>query len=108
MLNQQEARERVLKYLNKSYHNSNDEIVILDKHTVERAYGWIFFYQSKKFIQTENISYMLIGNGPIVIEKIDGKTHCLGSGYYKLEDEIRDFEIRRFGKPVDDETEEGC
>lgn len=111
MLNQQEAKLRVLAFLNQGCYASQDSIIILDEVTIKRPYGWIFFYQSQKFLETGNFSEMLVGNGPIVIEKANGTIHSLGSGYYKLEDEIREFEIRRFGTSdyrVRDKTDHGA
>lgn len=31
---------------------STHELCILEEHTIEFEYGWVFFYQSKKYIET--------------------------------------------------------
>jgi len=48
------------------------------KKTIEDANGWIFFYNSLRFIQTGDSINMLAGNGPIFISK-SGKETILPS-----------------------------
>ncbi len=43
--------------------------VILDEHTKETEFGWVFYYQSYDFIYRGIEGKMLIGNGPIMIDK---------------------------------------
>ena len=68
----------------------NDEIV-LDGDPKETEFGWVFFYNSKRYIETGDVNGALAGNGPIVIMKSTGDV--LGTGTAKpLEtylDEIR-------------------
>lgn len=64
-----EAKQRVLEFL-----NSNDPLMdmsyaIRDERTLEKEYGWIFFYDSKEFLETQNDLYTLVGNAPVVFEK---------------------------------------
>lgn len=46
--------------------------VLLDEHTKEKPYAWIFSYQSKKYIDTGNISYAFAGNSPLFVSQING------------------------------------
>jgi hypothetical protein len=52
---------------------------IVESHTIEKPYGWIFFYQSKKFLQTGLDQDKLAGNGPVIVNKYDGTIEFLGS-----------------------------
>ena len=56
-----------------------DSLVIVEHATLEKEYGWIFFYNSRKYLETKNERYLLYGGGPIVVEKADGSIHELGS-----------------------------
>jgi hypothetical protein len=56
-----------------------DSLVIIESSTIEKDYGWIFFYNSRKYLETKKDRYLLYGGGPIVIEKEDGSIHQLGS-----------------------------
>lgn len=52
---------------------------INDSKTLERPFGWVFFYNSKKFIETRDIRYQLAGNGPIVVNKHSRAVTVLGT-----------------------------
>lgn len=43
----------------------------------ERDYGWIFFLQSRQFLETQDDHYYLYGCGPIIVDKEDGSLHRL-------------------------------
>ena len=86
MIDQESARSTALNYLKSHAHAYTGEIVILDEETIEKPYGWIFFYQSRAFIETGDFSHFLVGNGPIVIERTDGSIHTLPS--HKHPDEV--------------------
>jgi Immunity protein 35 len=55
-----------------------DEFEILVEKTVDAESGWVFFYNSKEFIETRNPIASLAGNGPIFV-KLDGTVHDLPS-----------------------------
>ena len=64
-------------------------LVLLEEDTIEKPYGWIFFYQSKPYLETGNISFALAGNGPFLVKKADGMIKVFGSAYgtdYYLEE----------------------
>ena len=50
------------------------------EHAVKTEKGWVFFYNSKKFIETGNISFALAGNGPLLVAQ-DGAIRCLGTAF---------------------------
>ncbi len=62
--------------------------------TIEQSYGWVFFYNSRRYLETGDIMFAFAGNGPVVVERKDGTVTELGSGR-SVEDELRDFEIAR-------------
>jgi hypothetical protein len=54
-------------------HPSEIKIVMLDEYTIERPFGWIFFFQSKKFMETGKLRDRLVGNLPILVNKHSGE-----------------------------------
>lgn len=61
--------------------NSQTEVQLIDEETISKTYGWVFFYQSKKYLETENFSEMLVGNAPILINRINGELKVLGTAH---------------------------
>jgi hypothetical protein len=66
------------------------ELQLEDAYTIERTFGWVFFYQSRKFIASGNISDCLVGNAPLVVTR-DGELHVTGTAY-PLEHYLAAFE----------------
>lgn len=48
-------------------------------NTREEPFGWVFFYQTKDYIETGNFSSMLAGNSPFIVDRGDGSLHVLGT-----------------------------
>lgn len=59
--------------------NCPQDTVIDDSKTIVKPYGWVFFYQSKKYLKTEVFGEMLLGNAPILITRINGELIVFGT-----------------------------
>jgi hypothetical protein len=92
------AKALATKVINSDYHVPGDELVILDENTIEKEYGWIFFYTSREYLATGEIGAMLAGNGPIIVEKSDASITQLGSAR-PFEDYLREYESKRGHSP---------
>jgi len=64
--------------------------VIVDTETHELSWGWVFFYNSKEYLETRDIVQALAGNAPIVVTH-DGKVHETGTSK-PLEEYLRDIQ----------------
>jgi len=73
--------------------NSEDEIVciLLNKETIEKPWGWVFFYQNQKFIETNNIKYALAGNAPYLVNRHTGQLTTTGTAN-SIEYYIKEYE----------------
>lgn len=67
----------------------------LDK-TVEFELGWVFFYQTKDYIESGNLLSAAGENAPIIIDKRTGAIHVTGT-VYPVNKYIVDF-LSRKGK----------
>lgn len=81
MITQQEARKRAMQKILQNWNVENDEPFIFDESTIEKDFGWVFFYDSRRFIETEEFSYCLAGNAPIIVNRFDGSAHFTGTAY---------------------------
>jgi|GEM_PF-738824 len=93
MIGKDEARSLVLASVLKSWDIEGDEPIILDDVTIERPFGWVFFYQSSKQERTGNSSYPLVGNAPIIVNRFDGSLHVRGTAR-PTEEYVREYEAR--------------
>ncbi len=74
----------------------DDELIILDEYIIEKSWGWVFFYTSKKWHETKDFNYAIAGNAPIIVERTTGKLIATGTAY-AIERYIENYE--RTGDP---------
>lgn len=53
--------------------------VIVDSATLEREFGWVFFYDSEEHQTTGDFRSALLGNAPIIVDREDGSIHATGT-----------------------------
>lgn len=61
----QEAR----KLVESNVLSKNPNLTLLDDLTTEYENCFVFYYQSKKFVETGNDNYFLVGQGPVIVSK---------------------------------------
>lgn len=67
------------------------EARIVREATIAKPYGWIFFYQSKDFLDTGNPSAQLVGNAPIVVDGHTSELRVTGTAM-PLEHYLAEYE----------------
>jgi len=109
-----EAVEIVRKYLNRQavemknfgscllgYVNPNVKLEILAEGTEEYDFGWVFYYDSAKFIETGDSREAIVGNAPLIINKQSGELVVTGTAHntsYYLNNYIKTGDPHKEGK----------
>jgi hypothetical protein len=95
VLTKVEAKQLVYTRINAEDPGAADtvELAIMDSETIEKEYGWVFFYQSKEFLKTGNDVYALLGNAPYIVNKYTGELIETGTAN-PIEDYITEYEAR--------------
>ena len=52
MLDKESAKQKVLEHINENLNSESSEVVILDDKTIEKEFGWGFFYNSKAYVES--------------------------------------------------------
>lgn len=95
MIDREFARRIAAEHLEEGCPNpSGVTPVILDSKTIERDFGWVFFYESKEYLDTREIGARMLGNAPIIVDRRDGSVHVTGSAM-PVERYIAEYERRR-------------
>ena len=79
-MNKVAARELALGYV-KAKESAGLEFVLLDDATIEEEFGWVFFYDSKRHVESGDYRDVVVGNAPIVITRADGCIHETGTAF---------------------------
>ena len=75
---------------------TGDTLVILDEETIEKKWGWVFFFTSRKWNETGDLRYAIAGNAPYLVERASGRCFPTGTAY-GIEHYIDNYE--RTGDP---------
>lgn len=97
MLTKNEARTLVLAELEQpaesQYPDDPTDLVVIGECTIERDWGWVFFYTSDRYLKTRDIRYALAGNAPYIVNRHTGEVRVMGTAqpieYYIAEYERR-------------------
>lgn len=54
-------------------------LIIRRDLTIERPFGWVFFYDSKRHVETGDFRDALLGNAPLIVDRRDGSVHITGT-----------------------------
>ena len=84
MIDQQQARQIATDWLMSRPTRGFDgllELSILDQHTIEADFGWVFFWQSQPSLETGNFSDQLLGNAPLIVDRRDGALRVTGTAH---------------------------
>ena len=49
--------------------------------TTEFNFGWVFFWNSRRFLETGDPRFALEGNTPFLVDRNDGTVRPIGTGY---------------------------
>ena len=64
------------KYIDQMQLEINASLKIVK--VIEKSFGWIFFYQSTEYVESNDFRKMLAGNAPFVIDVEDGRLQVFG------------------------------
>ncbi len=78
-LNYDYAKRVAIEYLHQQ--NCEYELVLLEDETLAEEFGWVFFYNTKKFQETGDFRDMVGGNAPIIIDKDTGELTEAGTAF---------------------------
>ena len=95
MVSKTEARELARKYVSSMEMKTGLELVIKDNETIEKSFGWVFFYDSKDFVETKDPKFIIAGNAPIIIDRKSGAIYETGTA------RSVDFYIEQFERAND-------
>ena len=90
MIDKNEATTIAEEYLKTIPSIGDVELALMPEHTREFEKGWVFFYQSRRFVETGDMMEMVGGNAPLIVDKMDGSVHVTGTGR-PIEDYVSEY-----------------
>lgn len=73
MITQEEAQARAEALLDSEVRPwMDDEVVIDSSATMTAGTSWLFFYNTRAYLETKSMAHALAGNGPVIVSAQDG------------------------------------
>jgi hypothetical protein len=76
-----EAAELVREKLREYETAGSPPLVLLEDKTLTRPVGWVFFYQSRRYVESGDVRDALAGNAPIIVDRDDGTLFVTGTAH---------------------------
>ena len=80
MLTRETAELLLLDRLRQDHPMDGDVDTVAITQVIERPFGWVFWYNSKKFVETGDERQALLGNHPVLVDRFDCTFHRTGFG----------------------------
>lgn len=95
MLTKETAREKIETKINEPDPYWPDKPVMLvdDEQTIEKQWGWVFFYNTAEYLTSGNMDDDLLGNAPYIVNKNTGEIVKTGTAY-EIDHYIREYESK--------------
>ena len=81
MLTAAQAKGLAQAQLSAFSEGSEFEVVIIDSATIEREFGWVFFYDSRQYLETGEFMHRLAGNAPLIVNRLTGEIVATGTAH---------------------------
>jgi hypothetical protein len=75
MISELEAVEIATRFIASMATAVDGGVAIASAETIRKPYGWIFFYNSRRYLETGDPLEGLGGNGPVVVEQEGARVH---------------------------------
>jgi len=56
-------------------HTQKLQVVRVDEHD----FGWLYFYDSSRHAQSHDVRDALVGNAPLIVDRVDGMLYVTGT-----------------------------
>ncbi|MFF1724827.1 YrhB domain-containing protein [Streptomyces sviceus] len=104
MIERDAAVQAVEEQLERDYQQwravSADAVRMAVVRVEEHELVWIVDWQSETFVRTRKLKYMLVGNGPYLVDRVDGGLHAIGVVSAETGEWEADYRARIRGLPV--------
>ena len=81
MIDRQQAETIAEAYIRELVRMGSPLYVLRRQETLDEAFGWVFFYQSARYLETGAFSDQLAGNSPLVVFRDSGEVRSTGTAY---------------------------
>jgi hypothetical protein len=79
-ITREQARAAAKRYVANVSADGGTEYVVVEELTREYDFGWVFFYNTRAYVETGDEMQMAVGNAPVIVSR-DGAVHVTGTAH---------------------------
>jgi len=80
-VSRESARLKAFAYLVECIPDFDDEFGIVDDATMDEGWCWVFFWNSRRYLETRSRQDAVAGNAPVVVMKESGRVYLTGTAF---------------------------
>ena len=62
-------------------HDDHHDQKLVVARVEEHEFGWVYFYDSSRHLETGDARYAVVGNAPLIVDRNDGKLYATGTAH---------------------------
>ena len=78
-MTKEQAFQVAKEYVDSESAQAGLELAILEDRTLDKPFGWVFFYDTVEFIRTGDDMARAVGNAPLIVDRESGEVHSTGT-----------------------------
>lgn len=90
----QEAKAIAYQKIGENLNHPNRPVII-DEATLEFEWGFVFYYNGKRYLEEKYMDAAYIGNVPILVDKYDGTADYVGGAAVILDSDLEKYRNRK-------------
>jgi hypothetical protein len=73
----------------------NKDVVLQPEKTEVKPFGWVFYYNSRDYVESGDFLASIPGNGPILVDNEEGTVQLLSSSPGLVAEQLKEYARRR-------------
>lgn len=57
------------------------DLVLQEDRTIDTSFGWVFFYDSRRYLESGDFRLRAIGNSPLIVDRRNATVHLTGTAH---------------------------
>jgi hypothetical protein len=78
-MKEEEALIVAKRYVKENVSDEKTEFLVVEEETIPTEFGWIFFYNTREYVEDGDVMAIAVGNAPLLVDKVTGKLHVTGT-----------------------------
>ena len=94
-----EQAERLAEQHVETFRANVPDLMLVSESTIERPFGWVFFYDPRRYVETGDPIHAVCDNAPLIVNRHTGELTVTGTAE-SIERYIEEYELSHLGTEI--------